>query len=491
MNSELVTLAVSAMIVTGIFTLILPLYITRKFKGSENWLVAGRSLSLGVATLLAFGTAFGGGALVARVGMAYMWGLAAITYNLCQFIGLTLLSAAAPWMRKNGFTAMGDIFKRIYGENRLLTCLVAIMAIIPPLGGIGSGLISFANLTTPYTGVDVKILILAFAILTALYVIPAGLRTVAWANVLMSLFIIPVAFTVAIYALVNVGGFGAIVSNVPSNIIAIPDGFVNVGWATVMGWFAAVGLGTLANQAFMQNVFAAKDLKIARRSTFITAILHLVVGCTYAVIVGLSIRVLNPTGFTVKTREQSLGWFITTQVPPWLFTLFIALEFVVIMSTLIGSLQPLVSILVKNIYVDVVNPKATDNKIVNATRILTVIMVFVIAGLAIQLPIAMDFVVTAFGFATAALIIPIYLGAVLYTKGYRLNPAVGASSILSGFIVAWIGYIVGIDKLTSINYAYYGVLASLIVLLVGAVLVKGKVKATAAETAMPTTTTST
>jgi SSS family solute:Na+ symporter len=488
MNSELVTLAIAAMVITGIFTLILPLYITRKFKGSENWLVAGRSLSLGVATLLAFGTAFGGGALVARVGMAYIWGLAAITYNLCQFIGLTLLSMAAPWMRRHGFTAMGDIFRQIYGQNKALTSLVALMAIIPPLGGIGSGLISFANLTTPYTGVDVKILIIIFAILTALYVIPAGLRTVAWANVLMSLFIIPVAFTVAIYALGVAGGFGSIVSNVPSSIIAIPDGLVNVGWVAVMGWFASVGLGTLTNQAFMQNVFAAKDLKVARRSTFLTAILHLLVGCTYAVIVGLAIRAINPAGFTVKTREQSLGWFITTQVPPWLFALFIALEFTVIMSTLIGSLQPLVSILVKNIYVDVVNPKATDNKIVNATRILTVVMVFFIAGLATQLPVAMDFVLTAFGFASAALLVPIYLGAALHTKGFKLNPSVGVSAILAGFVVAWIGYVVGIDKITSVSYTYYGILASLIVLLIGAFLVKSKAQKPTVETTVQTST---
>ncbi|MEM4203936.1 MAG: hypothetical protein QXS54_07695, partial [Candidatus Methanomethylicaceae archaeon] len=66
------------------------------------------------------------------------------------------------------------------------------------------------------------------------------------------------------------------------------------------------------------------------------------------------------------------------------------------------------------------------------------------------------------------------LGAVLHTRGFKLNPAVGTSAILSGFIVAWIGYVIGIDKMTSISYAYYGVLASLIVLLIGAFLVKGK-----------------
>jgi Na+/proline symporter len=233
----------------------------------------------------------------------------------------------------------------------------------------------------------------------------------------------------------------------------------------------------------MQNIFAAKDLKIARRSTFLTAILHFLVGCSYAVIVGLAIRAINPTGFTVKTREQSLGWFITTQAPPWLFALFIALEFTVIMSTLIGSLQPLVSILVKNIYVDVINPAAADNKIVNVTRIVTVVMVFFIAGLAIQLPIAMDFVVTAFGFASAALLLPIYLGAVLNVKGFKLNPSVGVSAI-----VAWIGYIVGIDKITQISYAYYGMLASLIVLLIGAFLVKSKAQKPTVETTVQTST---
>ncbi len=237
-----------------------------------------------------------------------------------------------------------DIFEKLYGKNKFLALLAALMTIVIPIGTTCSQLLAFAKIYTAITGLPVSVLVIIFAIVAFLLVLPGGLKSVAWTDAIMGCLMLVFSFLTAFYALHTAGGWSAVVAAMPADKIAFPSGMVSVGWFTVWLWMFSALPGSLTTPMYYQRVFAIGDPKAARKSLLLAAIVSFT-AILWSAVMGFSIHALNPD----LASENATGWYIT-QLPLALMVVFATLITTTILTTTSSTVQTACVTVSKDIY---------------------------------------------------------------------------------------------------------------------------------------------
>ena len=144
------------------------LYFQRRTQTAEDWAMGGRSLPTYVIVFTQFATLVGGGVLVGHVSIGFSYGLAPLTYGICGAAGCFIMAIIAAWLRENEFTTVPDILEKVYGKNKFLMLVGALMAMVVPFGWIASQASAFAKLYTEITGIDINVLIIGMIVVSVL-----------------------------------------------------------------------------------------------------------------------------------------------------------------------------------------------------------------------------------------------------------------------------------------------------------------------------------
>jgi len=453
-------IALATMIVGCSLPLIVAFYFSRRYRSADDWLIGGRRIPWYVAAGTQYATAVGGGVLVAHVGIGYAWGWSDLTYIGLVCLGLVVLAILAPVLRREKFTTIPDILVHlIRQEDKLVRALGAILAAVVPFGWMGTQIAAFGKLFSGVTGLDMRLVALIGTVISLLYVLPAGLLSVAWTDFIFATLMLATSLTIAGYAVAMAGGWEGITAKVPAELWG-PQGFVAVGLTTVGLWAVSIFLGTVTNQLYYLRIHGAKDEKAARWGV-LGCIPPILMAGLYAVLLGLSIKAMNP-GFTVAQREMAAGWFLT-QIPYALMLVFLIFGPITIITTLDSSIHSVVANITRDIYVAILKPGASDREVVRVSRILSVILTALVYGLAIYWPEVLGWLVVTYGISAATLAAPIFIGYPLTkTKYYTMiNRYSTIASIIAGAVATYIMYIRR-DPI----YSGWGVLASAATLLI-------------------------
>lgn len=459
-------IASTSLIVVGIGAYI-AYYIGRKHSSSEDWMVGGRSLPVYVVGFSQAATAVGGGVLVAHVGIAYSWGLSVFWYELFVVLGMLIIILFAGWLYRGNFSTIPEVFARIFGHNRILLTVIAISVILVPFGWLATQFVAFANLFGETTGISNTPLIIAMAIISLLFVLPGGLTSVAWSDFFFGVFMVIGSVIVAGYAIAKAGGIGEIVSNVPQEIVTVPEGFGAAGLVTILLWAFSILPGTVTNQMYYQRIFAARTARQGRQGVYIAAAGIVLTGF-YALTIGLAVRAMNGD-LGVDNREQAAGWFLG-QIPVWLLTLYGAFLMTTIVSTTGSALQSVVANMVYDLRTAFVSEKRLEaTSMVSVSRWCTVAVTIVAAGLAILYPKALGLLVATYAYSASMLAVPLIGGMILVKRG-QIPVSVSFVSIAAGLIGCFTAHIMG----TEVPYAVYGIVTSLVFFTIAYLTVKPK-----------------
>jgi SSS family solute:Na+ symporter len=457
-------IALATMIIGGLLPLIVVIYFSKRYRSADDWLIGGRRLPWYVAAGTQYATAVGGGVLVAHVGIGYAWGWSDLTYISLVCLGLIVLAIIAPMLRREKFTTIPDILVRLVGqEDKLVRALGAIMAAVVPFGWMGTQIVAFGKLFSGVTGLDMSLVALIGAIISLIYVLPTGLLSVAWSDFTFAFVMLATSLIIAGYAVTMAGGWGGITTRVPAELWG-PQGFTAVGLTTIGLWTVSIFLGTVTNQLYYLRIHGAKDEKAARWGV-IGSIPPILMAGLYAVLLGLSVRAINP-GFTVAQREMVAGWFLT-HIPYALLLVFMIFGPITIITTLDSSIHSVVANITRDVYVAMFKPGASEHEIVRVSRILSVALTVLVYGLAMYWPEALGWLVVTYGISAATLAAPIFIGYPLSKTRYytMINRYSVITSIIAGAIVTYIMYIQR-DPI----YSGWGTLASAVTLLIVGVI---------------------
>jgi len=447
------------------------LYLGKKKKGSDNWLVGGKSLPWYVVVGTQLATAQGGGLLVANVGIGYDSGLSEFLYGWLAAFGFIFILLMSMWLRKSHFTTLPDVMKNLYGDHKFIFILTTLLTMALTLGWLGSNMIAFGRLFSELTGIPLIILMLIFVGVCLIFVLPAGLTSVAWTDFLFGALMIPLAIIVAVYTVQIAGGWDEIINASPSTNIKFPEGLGSSGTEQILLWGLALLPAPIINQMYYQRIYAIEKPKHIRM-TMVIIIVLIVLSHTWATIMGITINSMNPS---LTNGENAMGWLMT-QLPVWLVSVYGTLVLAMIISTASSCVQSTVVNIVEDIYHTHINTKASDQKIVKLSKLMSFVVLLLIVVLASFFSGALDWIISSSAYVGAALFFPLFLGFLLRKRTF-LTYQGAAASMVTGLLGNFIPHLFfGVPY-----YPIYGLTISGITLVVVSLIFKNKKEKKAKE----------
>lgn len=317
------------------------------------------------------------------------------------------------------------------------------------------------------TGIPMNVLITCLAIACIAFVLPAGLKTVAWTDFIFGIVIVIGGVFVTMKSLDMAGGFSNVVEVLPPEIMSFPKGLFAVGGFTLLSWFLSLVPGGITNQMYFQRVFAIRDEKRIVPTLLISVVLVFLTD-VWAFFMGTSIRAQNPD----LAGEMATGWLLD-QLPIWFIVIFAGMITCTILSTISSGIQSTVVNITRDCY-GALNPEAAKDgaKMMRVSRTLTVILIAFAAISAMFIPSVLNTLVYTYSYSAASMLMPVYGAYIFRKKDFCTNQGILASMV-GGTVVCIICQIIG----TPIPFVAYGLVASIICFFVVGYLTRTPVKA--------------
>jgi len=286
-------------------------YKARVVKTQDDFMVAGRSVSMWylvgtlVATWVGSGSLFGGAGLAFRVGFSELW------MSAGAWVGIAIVYFLAARVRRIAEYSVPDILERRYNKwARLLgssAVVIAYMSIAGYQFRGGGRLLNIVLGIDPFWGA----LITCAAII--LFTLLAGMVSIVSIDVFNGLLML-FGITLAVPLMLNsVGGWSEVTSNLPADHFEVL-GQHDVFWA--MGVFFPTFFLLLGESSMYQKFFAAKDEKTARRAVIgmLAGVIVVESLLTFVSVVGSSRYFGDPSFYDVE-NEASVAQFHESLTP--------------------------------------------------------------------------------------------------------------------------------------------------------------------------------
>ncbi len=440
----LIALATYALVIIG-----LGVFYSRRTDSTEDFILAGHSLSAPFVCGSVVATWLGGAVVIGGAREAYVGGFQAIVWDPWSPV-LTLLFCGffmVAVFRRSRFTTAIDFYNARF-DKRIGMCgltihvlaytswssaqFLALGVIIASVTGIaavpatliGAGIILLISLTGGLWALS-RSDMLAFIVLSAvlLIVLPYSLGAVGG----------PAAFIEQAGTLNGTPPFSLFYTSAP-DATGAPTGFNGyLGLLGILYMFAAwfsVALGDLGGSVLTARALAARDERAASRGFVFGGLIYLVLGMI-PVIVGMCAFILNGN-LPEAELDNVFPNFVQEHLPAWVAVLFFVAAASAIVSTA-GDTVLTTGALLGYTTLRVLRPEASDHLSLIATRICMVI----VAGLGLLLGLALGDLYNLLVFAGAIAfpsIAPTFICGILWK---RANVTGALSSIAVGSL-SWI-----------------------------------------------------
>jgi len=419
-----------------LFTLIgIGLYKAKKIKTQSDFAVAGRSLTpwILVGTMLA--TWMGTGSILGNAGKTYDTGMAALILPLGSIIGIILLTKIAGKVRSFEKFTVPEILGDRYGSSaRLLSVIalvIAYMVIVSYQYNAGGAVLK--TILTDANGnslISVEMGTIIAAIFIIAYTMLAGLVSVAYTDVANGIIIL-FSFIIAIpIFLAEAGGLSGMAASFDA--MGKPDHMNFWGVYSTMdiiNFCLPPFLLILGDANMYQRFFASKDAEGAK---YATKVLIFAVALAELMIIA-SAWIVSSMIPDAEVGKYVLIYAAHKFLPTFLGAIMMTTIVGIIISTADSYLLVPATTLMRDIYLNYINPNADEKKIVFLSRVLVLIL-----GIVAYI-VSLGFAKSAGFFERALYAYTIYgaaitpsLVAALFWKGATKQGAI--ASILTGTV---------------------------------------------------------
>jgi SSS family solute:Na+ symporter/sodium/proline symporter len=402
------------------------IYLSRRAKSKDDFLVAGRKLTAPVLVGTLLATWIGSGDIFSVADLSYHHGYSSLIGSAGGWLGIAVVFFIAGRVRRFGQYTVPDILEVRYNHwARVLATITTIIASVTIVSyqfrGGGWVLNIVSNGTIP---VDQAMLIVAAFVI--LYTLLAGMISVAYLDVINGLIILGGVFLAIPFAIQSGGGIEAIRANVTPRA----DPFLgNLTWVRALGYFVPTLLLALGNGNMYQRFFSAKNPTEAKR-----AVVGWIIG---VILIGIAIQSLAVIGSAAfkgldKTESGKIVLLVASgAVPVAVGCLLLAAVTAIVISTANSFLLVPASNVVRDIYQRFINPEVSDRRMLLYSRLTVVGLGICAYALISFFPRILDAAYAAYTVYGAG--ITPALMAVFFWK--RATAAAGVASILAGMSV--------------------------------------------------------
>lgn len=409
----------------------------RKTSFQEEYFIGGRSLGPLVLTFTILASAASAGTFIGSPGVAYNMGFGWALFSMAQIgLGIYILGILgkkfAIVARKINAVTLTDFLKERYqstavvlGSSLGIILFISAYMVAQFVGG--------ARILESITGLPYKAGLIIFGLTVVVYTVYGGFRAVALTDAIQGVIMILGGILLWVFFLVKTEGFSGLIGKLVAEhpeMVELP-GPVGATPAMLFSYFVLLGIAGigLPHAAVRGMTFKNTDAmhKSIIYSGFVMALFSI-----FFVTLGPFVKVLYPN---LEVADMALPTLVLDIMPGWVAGLVLAAPLAAIMSTVDSMLLVTSSSVVKDIYLNYINPKASDRQIAKLSYLTTIVIGVGVVLFALTPPEYLQFIVIyAIGGLEATFFAPIVFG--LYWK--RANTWGALASMYSGLL----GYII-------------------------------------------------
>jgi len=410
------------------------IYRSKKVRGHEDFMVAGRTLSLRVMVFTLICTWIGSGTFIAGAEYAFRAGWSSVWMPGGAWIGIVIIYFLAAKIRTFGQYTIGDIlevrygkFARLFGAIALIIAFTTIVSYQFRAGGY------ILNVTT-----DGAISVALGQTITAAFVILftalAGMIAVAYTDLPNGIIILLACIVSVPFVVIAAGGWSTAAQVLPAGHMAVfSQDFGEYPALKALGYCLATMLLLMGVQSMYQKFYSAKSPKDARQ-----AVALWIIGTILVEVIVIAIAIYGATYFWNHQPPVDPASVVLLaaryMVPWWVGLLLLSAACVVVISTGMNYLLSPTTNIMRDIYQRFMKPDADTERMVALQKVFVVILGFC-AWLMIFIPTAFGLNISVLKYSYFAYtmygvsITPALIAALAWKRATRIA---GIVSILSG-----------------------------------------------------------
>ena len=363
----------------------------------EDFYLAGRSQGFLVTAMTIMATFFSSAAILGIPGNVYKDGVAFTLFALnLPFAGACIYVLGSRIRRighRRGFVTQADMIANYYGDTTAVRATVALSGFIYVIlyvvmqikaGGYLAQVLFPEAQPLHLFGTQVDMFGLGamiLALVTMLYVLVGGMRSVAWTDVVQGFLLIGGMLLVAVATIVSMGGlpnFFAKVSELPAEALSLPGprGAWNATTMFTICTFAAAA--SIIQPGQWMRLYAARDDRTLKQSSLVFSTVLPFCFLFGVMLVALAGRAIYPpeVGPGIQLAHPAVGEFdqivvimIKEQLPALLGTFGMVLVGIVLvailaasMSTADSNLHALSAVLTRDVYDRFLRPGSSEKE---------------------------------------------------------------------------------------------------------------------------------
>ncbi|MFQ6093977.1 MAG: sodium:solute symporter [bacterium] len=409
------------------------IYRWKRVKSQEDFMVAGRKLSLTVIVFTLICTWIGSGTFIAGAEFAAKAGMSALWLAAGAWVGIVVIYFLAGKIRTFGQYTIGDILEvrygpaaRVLGAVALIISFTAIVSYQFVAGGF------ILNVVTDGAVPD-QVGTLIAATFVILFTALAGMVAVAYTDLPNGIVILLACLVSVPFVYLTAGGLSTASQSLdPGDFAVINQQFGAHPHLKAGGYFLATMLLLMGVQSMYQKFYSAKSPKEARQGVILWVIGTILVETVVVVIAVFAYsKFQNQIDLSVPKEGGKLVLMAARSlVPGPVGVLLLGAACAVVISTGMNYLLSPTTNLMRDIYQRFINPEAEQKRMVALQKLCVVVLGLFAFFLATQLRSVLEmsyFAYTIYGVA----ITPALLAALAWK---RATKAGGLASIISGIV---------------------------------------------------------
>ena len=427
--------------------------------------MAGRSLPFALATMVTFATWFGSETMLGAPREFVHGGvLAIIEEPFGAALGLLIVgSIYAKKLYPLPVLTFSDYFSIRFGA--LSEKLSAIVMIPSYFGWISAQLVALGMTLHLLLPISTEMGIVIGAILVMTYTLLGGMWSITITDFLHNIILIIGLLFLAYLLIDKVPNWGLFIEQQSAGFFRfIPKENTWVDWLTYSASWMTIGLGSIPQQDIFQRVMSAKSAKIASKASLAAGMMYLTIAMLPLIIALVAVR-LYPS--LLAEDDLLIPNLVMKFTPYGVQILFLGALLSALLSTTSGAILAPASVLGENLLKpSLKNPD--DKKVLFYIRVSVVLVTGACIWMAISRQNIFELVSEASAFSLVSLFIPLNAG--LWWK--KASPMGSHLSMAAGLLV-WIYF--NFINPNDIPSVWYGLVASIIGLLLGTAIYPAKI----------------
>ncbi len=360
-------------------------YVARTDTFLQEYFIGNRSLGGFVLAMTLTATYGSASSFIGGPGVAYTEGLGWVLLSMAQlatgyFVLMILGKKFAIMARQYRAVTLVDFLRGRY-ESKWVVILAALSIIVFLFSAMAAQWVGGAILVESLTGLPYSVALVIFAVSVMVYVVIGGFRAVVLTDAVQGTVMFVGTLILLIATIYAGGGIDNIISDLYAENPRLISPFGSGGTLTplyVSSFWILVGVGVIGLPQITVRAMSYKNAKAMHRAIMIGTVVvgFIMLGMH---LIGVFARPVLPG---IEYGDKVMPLLTLSILPPWLAGIVLSAPMAAIMSTVDSLLILVSSTVVKDVYLNYINPDAGNETVKRISLVVTTligILVFLIA----------------------------------------------------------------------------------------------------------------